>query len=371
MANLFDYLDWRGDIPFSQVPFNQIDALMLAHISYSIFDGLAPESFGKKISFEELAGHLKSADDFERRTNTGYLINKRTTELFFKCASCVRFKDTLISGMRVIFDEKRREQFAAMVYSIDALSILSYRGTDDTLLGWEEDFNLAWLDEIPSQADALAYFLEAADFFDTDFVITGHSKGGNLAVNTAVRCGKDLQKRISRVYNFDGPGFPCEFFQLPEYKAVEKRIVSVYPQFSVVGMLFCHPKKYQIVESSESAVMQHDAVSWQILGSQFVQKKRFDKASIVFKKGFNEWVDGLEKERRKVFVTALFDVINASGVSTLDEMQKNAIPCSARMISAFASLEKSTRKEVMSILSLFRHSMESALPVIKHIWRER
>ena len=369
MANLFDYIDWRGDIPFEQVPLNQIDALMFAHISYSLFDGLVSADFSQGITFESLAERFKSAPDYEKRTNVGFLINKRTTELLFRCASCVRYKDVTLSGMRIIFDEEKREQFAALIFSFGEVKVVSYRGTDDTLMGWEEDFNLAYMDEIPAQADALRYFKDVAAALDGKFIIVGHSKGGNLAVNTAVHCGAELQARISAVYNFDGPGFPKECFSGADYKAVEKRIFSVYPEFSVVGMLFCHPKKYKIVESYESALMQHDAVSWQILGADFVQKKSFNSKSRVFNKGFNRWVDGLDKEQRKVFVTALFDVINACGAKTLSELQKNIIPSSAKMVAAFAALEKPVRKEVLDILGLFKDSMEAVLPFIKMLGR--
>ena len=367
MANLFDYVNWRGDIPFSQVPVNQIDALMFAQLSYVLFDGLVPAAFEESLTLSELAEKLKLAPDFEERTHIGYLINKDTTELLFRCGQSKRFGNVKIAGMRIIFDEKKREQFAAMLYSFDDEKIISYRGTDDTLLGWEEDFNLAYLDEIPAQADALTYFRDAAAVFDGDFIIVGHSKGGNLALNTAVRCGKDIQGRIKKVYNFDGPGFPKEFFELEEYKNIEKRLISIYPEFSMVGMLFNHPKKFQIVESSQTAVMQHDALSWQLMGTEFVQKSKFTSASSVFSKGFNNWVNSLQKEERKVFVGAVFDVINASGVKTIEEMQKNVIPSSARMLAAYTSLEKSTRQEVRHILGLFKESMESALPVIKLI----
>nr|MCR4579721.1 DUF2974 domain-containing protein [Treponema sp.] len=240
-----------------------------------------------------------------------------------------------------------------------------------TLMGWEEDFNLAYLDEIPAQADALKFFQAAASALEGNFIIVGHSKGGNLAVNTAVRCGADLQKRIAQVYNFDGPGFPKEFFASDEYKSIEKRIASVYPELSIVGMLFNHPKKYQIVESSAMGVMQHDALSWQLKGSEFIQKSRFNSASSIFSKGFNKWVDGLEKEQRKVFVQALFQVINASGVRTIEEMQKNILPCQAKMFTAYNSLDKVTKKEVRNVMWLFKDSMESVIPVLKFINKKK
>ena len=33
MANVFDYLAWRGDLPFSAAPFNAVDSLILSRLS--------------------------------------------------------------------------------------------------------------------------------------------------------------------------------------------------------------------------------------------------------------------------------------------------------------------------------------------------
>ena len=42
MANLMDYLDWRGDLTLEISPFNEVDALILAELSFVDFDGIVP-----------------------------------------------------------------------------------------------------------------------------------------------------------------------------------------------------------------------------------------------------------------------------------------------------------------------------------------
>ena len=42
MANLLDYLDWRGDLPLSRDPFNEVDNLILAELSFVDFGGIVP-----------------------------------------------------------------------------------------------------------------------------------------------------------------------------------------------------------------------------------------------------------------------------------------------------------------------------------------
>ncbi len=365
MSDLFDYISWRGDITFSQVPFGKLDALMLAHLSYSLFDGLLTSDFDEGKTLEQLAKDFKKSRDYEQRINIGFLINKRTAELLEKCAACERFKNVRICAYKVVYDEENIEQFGAMTFRIDDINFIAYRGTDDTIVGWHEDFNIAYLDEIPAQKDALEYFKKAAENLKGKFVLAGHSKGGNLALNTAVNCGSKLQKKISTIYNFDGPGFLPEFFLREEYKAIENKLVSVYPELSVVGMIFNHPKKFEIVESSGFAIMQHDAMTWQILGNSFVNKEAFSDESKIFHKAFNRWIKKLTVEQRKKFVNALFEIIEASGAKTNTDLEKNALASSAKMIAAYSQLDKQTKKEVKEILSVLKRAVHSSLPFIK------
>ena len=365
MADFFDYLDWRGDLPFEAVPFNKIDALLLAHITYSIFDGVVGESFSDQKTFAQVAKDFIATPDYEQRINIGYLINKRTTELMFKCAESERYRNIRICGFRNIYDEEKVEQFAAITYIIEEKPVIVLRGTDDTIVGWKEDFNIAWLPQIPAQIDALAYFKEACQAFDGDFILAGHSKGGNLVINTAVRCGSDLQERINSVYNFDGPGFASDFFELPEYKAVESRIFSFYPSFDVVGMIFHHPKNFEIVKSNGFALWQHDAMNWQILGTNFVNEAEFTSESQIFYKAFNEWIDKLKTEQKKNFVNNMFCILEASGCKTNNEIEQDALKATARMIEAFATMEKSRRAELKKILSMFKDVIADDIPIFK------
>lgn len=365
MADFFDYLDWRGDIPFNQVPFNKIDALLLAHVTYSIFDGVVSEAFDKPKTFAQVAKDFSSSPDYEERINIGFLINKRTAELMFKCAESERFKNVRLCGFSNIYDEEKVEQFAAVTYLIEDKVIVALRGTDDTIVGWKEDFNIAWQPQIPAQKDALEYFEKAASAFKGDLILTGHSKGGNLVINTAVLCGEKLQNRIKAVYNFDGPGFSKEFFKKAEYKAMEDRIFSFYPSFSVVGMIFHHPKNFEIVMSDGFAFWQHDAMKWQIIGGNFLNAGSFTDESRLFYKAFNEWVDKLNTEQKKNFVETMFCILEASGAKTNSDIEKDPIKASAKMLAAFAEMDKKRRKELKKIISMFKDVINDDIPMLK------
>ncbi len=365
MADFFDYLNWRGDLSFEKVPFNKIDALLLAHVTYSIFDGVVPESFSKKKTFAQVARDFTKTADYEERINIGFLINKRTAELMFKCAECERYRNVQLCGFRNIYSEEKTEQFAAVTYIVDGKPVIALRGTDDTITGWKEDFNIAWQDQIPAQKDALLYFKEAAEAFKGSFVLTGHSKGGNLVINTAVNCSKTLQKRIKEIYNFDGPGFSRDFFEQEAYKNVENKIFSFYPAFSVVGMIFHHPKNFEIVKSEGFAFWQHDAMSWQIMGAEFINEASFTDESKLFYKAFNEWIDKLDNSQRHTFVDTLFGILEASGAKTNSDIEKEAVKSTAKMIAAYAELDKARRKEMLKILKLFKNVIADDIPIFK------
>ena len=365
MADFFDYLTWRGDLSFEQVPFGKIDALLLAHLTYSIFDGVVAESFSEKKTFSQVAKDFSETPDYESRINIGFLINKRTAELMFKTAESERFRNVELCGFRNIYNEENVEQFAAVTYLVNGKPVVALRGTDDTIIGWKEDFNIAWLPQIPAQKDALEYFEEAAAAFKENFVLVGHSKGGNLVINTAVGCGDKLQQRIDKVYNFDGPGFAKEFFESISYKAVEDRIYSFYPEFSVVGMIFHHPKFYEIVKSDGFAFWQHDAMNWQISGKDFVNAGDFTDESKIFYSAFNEWIDKLDTEQKKNFVETMFCILEASGAKTNNDIERETLKATAKMLAAYAEMNREKRKELHEILSMFKDVIADDIPIFK------
>ncbi|MBP5520115.1 MAG: DUF2974 domain-containing protein [Treponema sp.] len=365
MADFFDYFSWRGDLSFEQDPFNKVDALLLAHITYSFFDRIVPSSFKKRKTFAQVAKDFTNSPDYEERINIGYLINKRTAELMFRCAESKRYRNIELCGFVNIYDEQKIEQFAAVTYIINKTAVIAFRGTDDTIIGWKEDFNIAWQNQIPAQKDALEYLQKAASGFRGKFIIVGHSKGGNLSVNTAALCGKKLQKRIHSVYNFDGPGFSKDFFEGEGFKAIENKLFSFYPQFSVVGMIFHQPKEYEIVMSNAFAFWQHDAMTWEILGKDFINVAEFTDESRFFYKAFNGWVDRLNTEQKKHFVETMFCILEASGAKTNSDIEKNAIQATAKMIAAYGQLDKEKKSELKTILLMFKDVIADDIPIFK------
>lgn len=364
MANILDYIDWRGDLTFDQSPFNKIDTLILCQIAYLRFDGLIRDlDFTDSVSLNELAELFKSAPDYKKRSDTGLMINKLTVNLLFSAASSKRFRNIRVCGYKSIIDLEKEEQFAAVTYILDInLSLIAYRGTDDNIVGWKEDFNLAIMDEVPAQKDAYEYLRIAARNIKGKFYLGGHSKGGNLSVYAASKMTQTVKNRIIGIFNEDGPGFDEKKLQSEEFKSIMPLVQSYYPQFSIVGILFSNNGRYSVVKSDEQGVMQHDPFSWNVIGAEFVTVGDFDRGSAFLKKTVNEWICVLSKEELEVLVETLFTVIRSTEAKTSSELDDNKLINSFKMIGAVNNLDPELRKRFMEIISEYFKIVNNSMP---------
>lgn len=366
MADLIDYVSWRGDLTFRQSPFCTVDALILCQISYIYLDPFLSGRFDQAKTLSQVSKEFYASPDFNVISNMGALINAKSVDLLKVCGNSERFGNMKLSGYVSKFDGNpdNAEQFAALAFVQDKIKFLAFRGTDDTIIGWKEDFNLAYMPQIPSQKDALKYIKDAADFFRGDLMLGGHSKGGHLALYAAINSDKKIKKRIEKVYNFDGPGFASKVFVSDEYREIKDRVVTVYPQLDVVGMLFHHPDKFIITESNEFAVMQHDAFSWSIKNTGFVEKSDFTEESKFFYATFNHWIAELEPEQIKDFIDTLFGCVLSSGCTTNREIEENKLQNSAKILFALNhDVESEKREQIMEIIHLFMKVVKGNIPM--------
>ena len=369
MANILDYISWRGDLSFSASPFNDIDALVLCQISYIDFDGLLPnENFSTSITISALWEVFQNSADFERRSDLGMLINKKSVDLLRVVASSTRFKDVKVTGYSSVIDLSIEEQFSAVTFLLpEKMNFVAYRGTDDTIVGWKEDFNLAIMDEVPAQTDAVRYLEAAAKSLKGGFIVGGHSKGGNLAVYAGAMVSRPVRKRVEMIYNLDGPGFSDKTLSSNDFYEVIPKIRSYYPRFSIVGMLFSHAGEYRVVESDETGIMQHDPFSWHLCATAFTTVDGFDSGSVFFHKTFNEWISRLDDEQRNRFIEALFSLIQATDARTNSEIEKNLLRNSVKILKAIGSLDSEMRSALWETLSLLFKTAHKQLPLFSRV----
>ena len=247
MANILDYLDWRGDLTLAQDPFNEVDNLILAELSFVDFGGIVPgPGEGRAVPLWK-AAEAYFAKTEGRPIDMGVLVPNQIPELLRRTAASPRFRDMKLNGFVDHLDTVKAEQFAALAAECgDGTVYLSFRGTDDTLAGWKEDFYLSCMREVPAQKMAVAYTEAMAHQYPRiKLRLGGHSKGGNLAVWAGVFCPTAVQRRIAAVWSNDGPGFHEDILSQPRHIRLAERIHTIVPKSSVVGMLLEHEEDYR------------------------------------------------------------------------------------------------------------------------------
>ena len=355
MASILDYLDWRGDITFAERPFNEVDNLLLAELSYLDFDGIVPADFAAAVPLPDAVAA------FTKRTphaEMGVLVPDKIPGLGQKMAASARFHEVMLSGCVCKLDEATETQFAALCAALpDGTVYAAFRGTDDTIVGWKEDFNMGFLPIVPSQREAADYLRAASAAFPAQQLrVGGHSKGGNLAVYSAVWCGEAVQDQILAVYNNDGPGFRTSLLGRPEHQRIANRIQTILPESSVVGMLLEHEESYQVVRSSQVGLMQHDGFSWQVQGTQFVHLSGLTEGGKIVDGALREFVRGLDQEQRIRFVDALFEVLTCTNAATLTDLKEGGFRTAYSMLKTVRDLDPDTRHALSGTLGLLVRS---------------
>lgn len=321
MANILDYLDWRGDLPFTAAPFNEIDNLIFTQLCFLDLDNLVPsDPAGMPVRLEHAVDRYFERHPIES-TSMGMIVPKDILTLADRARHTARFRDVCLTGFVNLVDEKIEMQFSATTYLPgDGTAFVAFRGTDDTLVGWKEDFNMAFTPIVPAQAQASRYLESVLRALPHSLRLGGHSKGGNLAVYSAIHTDAADRTRILEVYNNDGPGFHRQMLSSEAYSSMQSRIRSIVPESSIVGMLLDHEEPYRIVKSSAKGLFQHDGFSWELVGDHFTTLRQLSDESRTVDRTIKMWLAGMDNTAREEFVDSMYDLLCATNARTLTEL---------------------------------------------------
>lgn len=343
-GNIFDYIDWRGDITLEQSPLNEVDALILSLISYADFRGIVPEGMENGITIEDAAGKYFRIKDIDKEKQARSMV-RTAPQLIEKLSKCERFKNLILINHVNFLNVEKQEQFSAISIILDKKSIfISFRGTDDNIVGWKEDFNMSFLEEIPSQKDALSYLEDVSGQWRGKMYLGGHSKGGNLAVYAAVNALYPVKRRISKVFNNDGPGLNEKIIKSERYMSISSRIYRIVPHSSIVGMLFNHDDNISVVYSNEAAPFQHDATTWQVIGTKFVYMDGLSDWGLLMDKTMTAWLNSQDEETRMKSIEAVFGVIDNAGVKSLSDLDGKNIKAISSIMRSYGELDADVKK---------------------------
>jgi len=351
VENLLDYLRWRGDLTLSQSSFNEVDNIVLAMLSFIDFSGLiGKEAKATPVSLAECYRYnLQKYPDGE---DFGKIVPRENNDLLKAAALSPRFSDTYVCGFRDEISENDVKQFGAVTFILPDNSIyVAFRGTDDTIVGWKEDFAISYEFPTESQECAARYLAEVAQNHSGVIRIGGHSKGGNLAVYSAAFCPATVQNRIETVYNNDGPGFQEEVVDSPEMERIRSKIYTLVPQSSFIGMILSPAAEYHVIESTAiGGPMQHNPYSWTVSGTSFTHLDSLSKSGLRQKEMLDEWIGGYTPDERRTLTETIFSVLEASGGKTLSELSADKFGTTAAILKAIAAQDKDTRKSALDFV---------------------
>lgn len=367
MANVIDYLRWRGDLPFRADPLNTVDAVIFAALTYIKWEGKPLREPNTPHTIRELAEEFLRLPDCRNRCR-----GQNDLELLLAAAATERFGKTQIVRYRSEFVPEEDTQFAAVTFLLDdGKQVLAFRGTDNTLVGWKEDFNMCFQQTVPSQRLAMDYVRELYSEYLAPMYICGHSKGGNLAIFAASRCSPMIRENILGVYNFDGPGFTDYMLGDPGYLAMVPKIHTYVPQSSVIGMLMEHEEPYTIVKSNQVAILQHDTFTWEVMGKELVTAQEFTSDSRFIHATIRGWLSEMDMEERDQMVEALFAMLNQGNVErAADIFQPKNLRSYLKIFDSDEKIRKVLSGSLENLLEAARKAARGSAPNVPQLPEE-
>ena len=352
MGNLIDYLAWRGDIPFSTLPLNDLDAAILSALAYIDFSRVLTER--DTLPFSSAIKKLKEKEKPHFLALDDPLKEEQYNDFLNAVLESKRFKDLTLHDYVDIHDEKETTQFAAMSFTLEkGEEAVVYRGTDETLVGWKEDCMLSFM-EAPCQRRALSYLISILSNSKKVHVM-GHSKGSNLALYASLYITDKELKKVDGIYLFDGPGLCRDVFPEVETHRIDNKVHVFEPEFDVVAKIFeINFSNTTIVKSDEQGIMCHGILSWQVVDGKFVTCSVNDPEALWIQNTINSLAKNLTPKERESFVNTLFDALTKNGEKTVFDFKKNPVFVLERVLvktfHATRRNKKATRKIGFSLV---------------------
>lgn len=352
--DMLDYIHWRGDLTFEQDPFNEADALLFSMLSYIHFQDVVEED-GTEISIQDASEKYFSLHP-EKEMEEDNTFTRYTPLLMKEMAETVRFHDVTLSHFVNMVDLSESIQMSAVVFHLPAFFFVSYRGTDKTIAGWKEDFNISYT-ATTGQKESVEYLKKVCREVKGDFMTGGHSKGGSFSVYASSFAGYGIQKRLLHAWSFDGPGLQPQLRHEPGYIAIKEKILKYVPEESMIGMIFSEDDELHVFESTAKGPMQHDAFTWKIMGNRMIKAEEVSDLSRYFLTVIQTFLEKTDEDTRAFFIDTLFSFFEATDAMTFEEIRGSLFTSLKKMGPVWDSLSDETGKEMMAVVNAFLNSM--------------
>jgi len=342
MSHIVSYIKRQQENTFQDVPFNEVDALVLAQFVYLKWDGIVPTMSEKRESVYlcDLADRM----DYEH-VFLDERYRKDNVELFEAMVESKRYRRMRMNYFSDITSLLAETQFSAMtVFLEDGPTVVIYRGTDETMVGWKEDFNMSFKEPVTGQSLSALYLQQVSEHIDGNYIVLGHSKGGNFAVYASMNVEDEVQDRIEKVYSFDSPGFRPEILESVDFNKIKDRIIKYLPHSSIFGVLLQSKENYQIVECFSIGVLQHNPYNWQVSGNEFKKLDKLDRGSVFLNETYNEWLYGLSDEELHAYSEIWYQIMQEANITTMLEFTKEPGKTLISLIDAIRETDDKTKE---------------------------
>ena len=353
MSSLFDYIKWRGDLSFEQSSFNEVDNLILSKLSYLPFDDFITEDFERHFVLREVGQKLLDQLNDPEQSEKLVILFEQDPLLLEMMIKSDRFGGLEVFGFRNRVEPEIQKQICVMTIKVmEDLHFVSFRGTDNTFVGWKEDFNMILQAVVPSQLDAVRYVDELLATIEGNIYAGGHSKGGNMAIYSGIFTQENFADRVLKIFSNDAPGFHSSVLASEKYQKNKHKIYSFIPEESIVGMMLEHDASITVIKSLESMFFQHDPYNWLVEGCAFIPVDEVSRSSRFFDTTFRQIVENLEPEKQRQSIDALFGVLESTEVHSLNQLTEDWFKKTRIMIGTYSQYDKETRKTMTDMLGM-------------------
>ena len=354
MKNMLDYIKEFGHVSFEERAFSEIDALVLTELEYLPLEKVVPsdENGENFVTVKEIAEYMQEHKQ-ELFDENPMMITEERHEVSQVIADVPRFQSLKFFGVVSEWDKDTTKQFAAVTVEVEpSVRLVIYRGTDETLIGWKEDFLMTYSPLVAAQTDAKEYLAKQASLWDGDLMISGHSKGGNLAIYAAATQVEDVQLRIVDIFCFDSPGLYRSVLETKGYQNIVPLAMRYIPQDSLVGLMLESEVPYVIVKSNATGAMQHSAMTWEIEDGQFIKMEKLTKNSQLNDQTFKKWTESVSDEELELFWNVFFELLFSVGIDTVNDLYGEFMHYVQEFLKAAGNMDEEKRELLTRIALL-------------------
>ena len=354
MKNMLDYIKEFGHLSFEERAFSEIDALVLTELEYLPLEKVVPsdENGENFVTVKEIAEYMQEHKQ-ELFDENPMMITQERHEVSQVIADAPRFQSLKFFGVVSVWDKDTTKQFAAVTVEVEpSVRLVVFRGTDETLIGWKEDFLMTYSPLVAAQTDAKEYLAKQASLFDGDLMVSGHSKGGNLAIYAAATQEEDVQLRIVDIFCFDSPGLYRSVLETKGYQNIVPLAMRYIPQDSLVGLMLESEVPYVIVKSNARGAMQHSAMTWGIEDGQFIKMEKLTKNSQLNDQTFKKWTESVSDEELELFWNVFFELLFSVGIDTVNDLYGQFMHYVQEFLKAAGDMDEEKRELLTRIALL-------------------